>query len=176
MYIGPGAAREPLKEVVYELGLQVADQPRLYFRINDGCDPSTQVYGGKAEGFVHRHQEISGAHNALLIAERAVKGFAQRDAYVFNGVVLVYVEITLAEQLQIKCSVPREEFEHVVEKTNAGTDLVSPCALNREAQRNLRFRCFAIDFRCAFLFAHGSFMNTLPPQLSFREGWGAQAL
>ena len=41
-------------------------------------------------------REVSGAQNAALVAERAVEGLAQRDAHVFDGVVLVHVEVAIA--------------------------------------------------------------------------------
>ncbi len=42
------------------------------------------------------HEEVAGAENASLVAKGAVEGFAERDAYVFDGVVLIDIEIAVA--------------------------------------------------------------------------------
>ena len=55
---------------------------------------SAEIDRGCRQRFVHRHQKISGAQNAALFDPRAFcNGFAERDADVFDGVVLIDVEI-----------------------------------------------------------------------------------
>ena len=46
--------------------------------------------------------------------------FAQRDAHVFDGVVLVHVEIAACDQIEIERPVPRDLLEHVIEEADAG--------------------------------------------------------
>ena len=60
------------------------------------CSAPAEIDGGDGERFVHRHDEIAGAVDALLVAERAIDSLAERDADVFDGVVLVDVEVALA--------------------------------------------------------------------------------
>ena len=55
-------------------------------------------------------------------AERFCDGFAQSDAGVFDGVVLIDVQIALRFDFQIDGAVPRDEIEHVIEEANAGRD------------------------------------------------------
>ena len=49
-------------------------------------------------------------------------GFAERDAGVFDGVVLIDVEIAFGFDVQIESAVARDEIEHVVEEADAGGD------------------------------------------------------
>ena len=46
-------------------------------------------------------------------------GFTQRDADVLDGVVLVDVEIAAGVHVQIEAAMPRDQIEHVIEKTDA---------------------------------------------------------
>src|SRR5512133_602889 len=101
-----------------------------------------------AEGFIHRHQEVSGAQDAFLVAEGAVEGFAKRDADVFNGVVLIDIEIAFAGKLEVESTVTREEFEHVVEEANSGGDFVATPAVDGERERNFSFVGTAVQ--CGF--------------------------
>ena len=52
--------------------------------------------------------------------KRAAHGFAQRDAQVLDGVVLIHVEVALGNDVEVHRSVPRDELQHVIEETNAG--------------------------------------------------------
>ena len=55
-----------------------------------------EVDGGDGEGLVHGHDEVAGAEDAALVAEGLhSEGLAESDAGVFDGVVLVDVEVAL---------------------------------------------------------------------------------
>src|SRR5690242_2978706 len=62
---------------------------------------------------------------------------------------LVDVEITRGLHLQIEAAMTREQLQHVIEKTDAGADLIAPLALEPERQRNLRLGRLSIDYRAA---------------------------
>ena len=94
--VGARAASEALEEVGHEFGLQVADKARAHFCVDGEGGAAAEVDGGDGERFVHGHEEVAGAQNAALIAERAVEGLAERDADVFDGVVLIDIEIAVA--------------------------------------------------------------------------------
>ena len=54
--------------------------------------------------------------------------FAERDADVFDGVMLIDVEIAGGLDLQVEAAVPGDQVEHVIEKADAGAVLVAcPC-------------------------------------------------
>ena len=55
--------------------------------------------GRDAERLVHRHDEVAGAVDAAAVAERGRHRLAERDADVFDGVVLVDVEVAGRAQL-----------------------------------------------------------------------------
>ena len=94
--VGARAAGKALEEVCHQFGLQIADEARAHFCVHSEVRPAAQVNGRDGEGLVHGHDEIAGAQDATLVAERAVKGLAERDADVFNGVVLIDIKIAVA--------------------------------------------------------------------------------
>src|SRR5437879_6392403 len=123
--VGTGSAGEAFEEIVDQLGLEITYKARADFGIDYGGGASAEIDGGHSHGFVHRHEEISGAQNAALGAEGLVEGLAEDDTDIFDGVVLIDVEITAGFELEVEASVMSEEFEHVVEETDAGGDVVT---------------------------------------------------
>ena len=83
--------------------------------------------------------KVARAQDAALVAECFLKSFAKSDADVFDGVVLIYVEIANALQFEIEAAVLGEAFEHVIEEPNAGRDGVCASAIDVEAEVDLRF-------------------------------------
>ena len=127
--VGACAACEALEEICHQLGLQIADQAGAHLGFDGEGGAATEIDCGDGERFVHGHEEVSGAQNAALVAEGAVEGFAERDADVFDGVVLIDVEIAVAFEFEIECAVAGEQLQHVIEEANAGGDLVLAAGL-----------------------------------------------
>ena len=181
--VGASAAREALKEIRDQLGLQIADQPRAHLGFDGEGRAAAQIDGGDGEGFVHGHEEVAGAQNAALVAERAVECLAERDAHIFDGVVLVHVEIAVALEFEIECAVAREQLQHVIEEADAGGDLVLAAAFDRELDRDarlggvalkdavrLRSRCRFVSFVAVVIGA--SFRRAVRPVASLRAADG----
>ena len=82
-----------------------------------------------------------------LLPTRRSHRFAERDADVFDGVMLIDVEIAGGLHLQIEAAVPRDEVEHVIEEADAGAVLEAALAVERQRELDLRFRRAAIDHR-----------------------------
>src|SRR4051812_17018459 len=136
MDVGARADRKPFEEVVDEFGLQIADPRRLYTEIDDSVRPTAKVDRRDRQRLVHRHDEIAGAVDPAPIAQGFRDRFSERDAEVFDGMVLIDVEIALRVDGQIEAAVPREQLEHVVQKPDTGPDLVLTAAIERDPQRN----------------------------------------
>jgi hypothetical protein len=65
---------------------------------------------------------------------------------VFGGVVLIDMQIALGLDRQVDPRVARQKIEHVVEKADAGRNLVLALAIEINLHRNLGFLGFAGDF------------------------------
>src|SRR5687767_4488271 len=140
---------EAFEEVLHQLGLEVADPGHLQMQIDDGMRPAAEIDGSDRQGFVHRHDEIPGAVDAPPRAERRRHRFTERDADVFDRVMLIDVEIAGNLQRQVEGAVTRHELQHVVEKPDAGGDVVAAAPFQRQLQANRGFARVAGDYRAA---------------------------
>jgi hypothetical protein len=147
--VGAGAEGEPGEEVVNELGLQIADACHPGPQIDDGVRASAEVDGRDRERFIHRHDEIAGAIDAAPVAERLRDGLAERDPEILHGVMLVDVEVALGIDAEVEHAVARHQFQHVIEKPDAGAHLVGAFAIERDRQRNPGLGGPPIDHRPA---------------------------
>src|ERR1051326_354365 len=111
-------AGEPFKEIVHQFRLQIANEPYAHLSVYDRLSASAEIYRGKAQRFVHRHQEIAGAEDSLLAAQRTIESLAERNADVLHRVVLVDIKVPLRYQLQAKAAMAGKQFQHVIKKTN----------------------------------------------------------
>jgi len=111
--------------------------PDLQTQVNHGMNPAAEIDGRDGECFIHRHHEVSGSVDATPIAERGRDGLTERDADVFYGVMLIDIEVAVCGKLEIEAAVPCEQLEHVIEKPDAGVDVVTSFAIERQLERDL---------------------------------------
>src|SRR5215813_10850505 len=145
MHVGPGAARKTFKEIVDQLGLQVAHQAAAHLRLHHGGGASTEINRRKSKSFIHGHQKITGAHDAAFVSQRVVKRFPQSNAYVFNRVMLVNVQIALCFQFQIKRSMAGKKLQHVVKEPDSCGNLIFSPALDHQRELDVCFRGGAVQ-------------------------------
>ena len=60
--------------------------------------------------------------DALHVAERLFHRLPERDADILGGVVVIDVQVALGLDREVDAGMARQEFEHVVEKADAGRD------------------------------------------------------
>src|SRR5262249_38316640 len=126
--------REAFEEIMNEFGLKVADARHPNLQINHRMWPPAEVEGGHCQCFVHGHHKVAGAIDSATIPKRLRDCLTERNAQVFDGVVLVDVEIAFRVDPKIECSMPGNQLEHVIEKSNSGMHLVAALAVERDGQ------------------------------------------
>src|SRR4029077_17057514 len=136
-------------KIVDELGLQVADAGDADFEVDDRVRPPAQIDRGNGQRFVHGHDEIAGAVDAAPRPDRLRNGLAERDSQIFNGVVLIDVEIAIRVDPEIECPMARDELEHVIEEPDARADRISPVPFETEAHGDVCFLRSSIDYGAA---------------------------
>jgi hypothetical protein len=62
---------------------------------------------------------------------------------------LVNVKVAIALQIEIEGAVAGEQLQHVIEEANAGRNLVSTLALDRQGDGDARFGSVALESRAA---------------------------
>ena len=75
----------------------------------------------------------------------------QYDADVFHRMVLVNVQVAARPEFQVKSTVSRKKFKHMVEEPDAGRNGVPAPTVEVEAQADIRFARPAVD-RCGARF------------------------
>src|SRR5581483_9613259 len=131
---------------------------------------------GHAEGLIHRHQEISRAQDAALRAQRLLECPPKHDSNVFDGMVLVDIEIAVYFQVEIKAAMVSKQLQHVVEETNARRDAVPATAVNAQRQANVGLLRPAMHGRfphTALACAIPSSSTTSPRARTNRSVWSA---
>src|SRR5260370_42483561 len=106
MNVGLTRLREALKKIFHQLDLKIADTLGRDLRFHNTVWPSAEIHRGGGQRFVHGHQEVAGTQDAALGAESFLYRFAKSNADVFDGLMLVHVEVAASVHLQIKRSVP----------------------------------------------------------------------
>ena len=147
VHVGAGGLRKPLEEIVDQLGLQIADEAHRDLGVDHGMRAAAQIDRGDRQRFVHRHHEVAGAVDAALVADRRRHRLAERNADVFDGVMLIDVEVAGGLHLEIEAAMARDEIQHVIEKADAGAVVVAALAVERQRDLDLRFRRAPIDYR-----------------------------
>src|SRR5260370_41453516 len=99
MHVGFWGLRETLKKMLHQLDLEIAHAICRDLCVHHAIRPAAQVNRSSGERFVHGHQEIPCPENAALRAESLLHGFPERDADVFDCVMLVPVKITASMHL-----------------------------------------------------------------------------
>jgi hypothetical protein len=145
MDVGASSLRESLEKIFSEFGLEVANTLGADFAGDDAVWAAAEIDCGGGERFIHWHQKISGAEDAAFVADGFGDGFAERDAGVFHGVMLVDVEITRDFDREIERAVAGDEVKHVIEEADAGGDFGGAAAVEIKAKADLGFVGLAID-------------------------------
>src|SRR5262249_53544908 len=102
-----------------------------------------------AERFIHRHQKVPRAVDAAPRAERLRHDFSEGDADVLDRVMLIDIEVARRVEGQIERAVAREELQHMVKKTDARANSITPSPVEDQRHANARLRRLSIDYGAA---------------------------
>jgi hypothetical protein len=125
--------------------LKAPDSLRREFCFHHAKGAAAEIDRCGGESFVHWHQKIAGAKNAALVSESGIDGFTEGDPDVFDGVMLVDVEVAGGSQAKFETAVARHEVKHMVEEPNTSGDCGFASAVEIQANIDLRFLGFALD-------------------------------
>src|SRR5271157_4803668 len=103
MNVGLRGLCEALEKILHQLDLKTPDAFCRDFRFHNAARPSAKIDRGSGKCFVHRHEEIASPQNAALGAKGLLHGCAESDADIFDGVMLIHIEIAASVDVQIEC-------------------------------------------------------------------------
>src|SRR5439155_20941278 len=149
VHVGARRGGRSFEEVLNQLGLQTAYARASFRDVDHRVRAAAQVDGGDRERFVHRHQKITRAIDAAARAERRRHRLAECNAEIFDGVMLIDVEVAGGLDLEIESAMTRDQLQHVIEKADPGVNPVASSAVERQPQRDLRLSRAAADYGAA---------------------------
>ncbi|OPZ80151.1 MAG: hypothetical protein BWY76_03442 [bacterium ADurb.Bin429] len=142
--------RQSAEELLQQLHLEIAHPHVLHRAGEDQERPPAQIHRHFAERLVHRQQREPVTPDAAPFAERLIQAGAEHQTHVFDRVMIIHMHIPGSLHLQINERVAREEFQHVVEKPDAGLDPAGAVPVEIQRHRDLGFARgpFAGRFAC----------------------------
>ena len=73
----------------------------------------------KYQCFIHRKSYAAVSADSFFITKRPCKCFAQGNSDIFDGMMIIYMRISLADYFEVKMSVLCKERQHMIEKTTS---------------------------------------------------------
>tara|TARA_Y100000588_G_scaffold370862_1_gene441533 strand:- start:3556 stop:3915 length:360 start_codon:yes stop_codon:yes gene_type:complete len=98
-----------------------------------------------AERLVHRHDEITSSVDASPRTNCFGNCLAKADAYIFNRVVLIDVQITESLDLQVESAVAGDQLEHVVKESDTCGDAVTALSFETDSYGDFCFGGMPFD-------------------------------
>ena len=103
-----------------QLGIESTDFGAGDMEVGFQVASAGEVKGAENQGFVHGNDGVAVAGDAGFVADGLFQGRAEGDADIFNGVVVVDVEIAFGGDADTEQAVAGDLGEHVVEEADAG--------------------------------------------------------
>jgi len=144
--VGSGMVDESTEKVFDKFGLQIAYEADFDAVLIYESRASAEIDRDDSQRFIHGKHEISGAVDAFAIAKGLGEQLADHNAGVFDGVVLIDIEIAFGGELEVEAAVFGEELQHVIEEADACSDFLAAAAFNSQFAADLSFLCVAPEF------------------------------
>ena len=90
----------------------------------------------------------------LLIPQRFFEYLPQRDPDVFDGMVVVYIEVALTGEGNVHATVTGQKVQHMVKESDAASPFKTSCPIDSQTDGNIRLACRAA--KCGFSHASAS--------------------
>lgn len=145
MDVGASGLREPLEKIFGQFCLKIADALGADLATDGTVWSTAEIDRRSGESFVHWHQKIAGAEDAAFVADGFRDGLAQRDAGVFDRVMLIDVEVALRFDCKIERAVTGDKIEHVIEKSDSGRYARFAASVDIQAQCDFCLVRLAMD-------------------------------
>lgn len=134
--IHQGGIAQTLEEMEKHFGWHAANVFAMELGIPNQPGAASEIEHHLTETVVHRQGEAV-ALNAALVTESLTQTFSQSQSGVFDGVVLVYLQIAAYLNIQIELSVAGYLLEHVIEETDAGINMATAMTVEIDAHPDI---------------------------------------
>ncbi len=140
-----GVVDEALEELLEQVHVEAADHRAGEGHMHLQAGTTGEVDHHARQGFVQRHIGVAVTGHALLVADGLGERLAEGDADVFDGVVVVDMQVALALDVQVDQAVTGNLVEHVLEERHANIKLGLASAIQIDRDLDLGLQGVALD-------------------------------
>ena len=147
-----------IKEFLYHLCSHISYFFRRKLCIPSKIRSSGKIYCAEHKHFIHRKDTAAVTFDPFFVANCLTDSISKDDPCIFNGVMIIYIQITVDSQRKIIQSMARKTVQHMVKKANTCINIGTSCSINIQLQTYLRFFCVSFDqcFSCHYSFSLSS--------------------
>lgn len=146
--IHAGGVAQTLEEMEEHLGRHAADILAVELGIPHDPGTASEVEHHLTQAVVHRKGETVTLDTAL-VAQGLAQAFSQSQGHIFNGVVLVYLQVTVHADIQVETAVAGYLLQHMVEETDTGIDVADALSVQIQAHADIGLGGGALHFHTA---------------------------
>ena len=112
-----------LAEIFDELTIEVTNGWSRKFCSKAKCVTTAQINGNSRQSFLHRKGEVSVSTYSGFVAKRFFHRLSQANPHIFDGMMLVDMQIPVGGKREINATVLGQKREHMIQKANVGLDI-----------------------------------------------------
>src|SRR4030095_132749 len=132
-----------------ELHREVSDSLPLCVDLVNQIKAPRQIHNRSTQRLIHRDEAHAVASDPSLVAQSLEERLPEAYCHVLDRVVIVYLQIAFAFNLEIKQPVSREQVEHVIEKGYSGVDATGSRPIKSQLNSDVCLFCLTGDLRFA---------------------------
>ena len=136
--IHPRGIAQAFEEMQEHLCRHLTDALTMELGIPDQPGPSTEIQSHLTETIVHR-KRIAITFDAALAAQCLIDAIAQGKGGVFDGVMLIDMQISYCTDIQVDVAMPRNLFKHVVKESQACGNISPTVSVKIQTDANIGF-------------------------------------
>ncbi|GAF25239.1 Mg-dependent DNase [Moorella thermoacetica Y72] len=141
----PAVIHHGPQELLHQLRLQAANPARGEFQAPGQVGTAAEIQGYQHQGLVHGYQGTAVTANPLLIPQGLFYGLSEADAYILDGVVVIYLQIALGPDLQVQEAVAGHLGQEVIKEGDAAAPLPGTAPVQGNLQADVCFRGLALN-------------------------------
>jgi len=136
--IQPGFRAQAVKEMFEDVIFNASDFLCRETALIDEITSPAAIKGNGCKGFIHWHDGMSKPPDTSSVSHCLPDGFTEHDSQVLHCVMRINMQVSCRSAGEIKASMPRHGFEHVIEEWKAGVYGCDPSPFKSQPDRDVR--------------------------------------
>src|SRR4051812_351982 len=137
---GQSVIHEALKELVYQVYVELSDQRTREIDAELQTRTARQVNHYPCQGFIQRNVSVTVAANADFVSQRLGDRLPQCNTHILDRVMRIDLQVSGGDDIQVQHAVARDLIQHVVEKPDTGLERRLAGAVQIDLDTDLRLQ------------------------------------